>query len=74
MQSDFFVNEISFENVAKAMGFIHVFENGEKCNCLFMSVFFVFAKISSENELFVSKVGFKHFVEAMGFTYVFEDH
>ena len=42
MESDFFVSEISFENVAKEMGFIHVFENGDKCNCLFMSVFFVF--------------------------------
>jgi len=26
----FFVNEVSFENVAKDIGFIHVFENGEK--------------------------------------------
>ena len=38
-----------------------------------MSVFFVFANISSENELFVSKVGFKNFVEVMCFTYAFED-
>jgi hypothetical protein len=49
------------------MGLIHVFENGEKCNCLFMSVFFVVAHISSENEFFVSKVGLKNFVEAMVF-------
>ena len=63
----FFVNEVSFGNVAKVMGLIHVFENGEKCNCLFMSVFFVFAKMSNENELVVNKVGFKNFVEVMGF-------
>ena len=40
MKTDFFVGEVSFENVAKVIGFIHVFENGEKCICLFMSVFF----------------------------------
>jgi hypothetical protein len=73
MNSDFFVSEVSFENVAKVIGFIHAFENGEKCNCLFMSVFFAFARMSSENELFVNKVGFTIFVEVMGFTYVFED-
>ena len=34
----FFVNEVSFKNVAKVIGFIHAFENGEKCNCLFIDV------------------------------------
>ena len=67
MRIVFFVSEVSFGNVAKVMGLIHVFENGEKCNCLWMSVFFVFAKISSKNELFVSKVGFKNVAEVMGF-------
>ena len=41
-QCFFFVSEVSFENVAKVMGFTHAFENGEKCNCLFMSMCFVF--------------------------------
>jgi hypothetical protein len=50
MKSDLFVSEVSFENVAKVIGFIHVFANGEKCNCLFMSVFHVFANISSGND------------------------
>jgi hypothetical protein len=36
MKSDLFVSEVSFENVAKVMGFIHAFENGGKCNCLFI--------------------------------------
>ena len=61
------MSEVSFENVAKVMGVIYAFETGEKCNCLFTSVFFVFANISNENELFVSKVGFTIFVEVMGF-------
>ena len=38
----FVVSGVSFENVAKEMGFTHVYENGEKCNCLFMSMCFVF--------------------------------
>ena len=42
MKMLFFVSEVSFENVAKVMGFTHAFENGEKCNCLFMSMCFVF--------------------------------
>ena len=50
MNSDFFVSEVSFENVAKVIGFIHVFANGEKCICLFMILFFVFANISSGND------------------------
>ena len=41
-----------FENVAKVIGFIHVFANGEECNCLFMSVFFVSANISRGNDFF----------------------
>ena len=41
MKSDFFVREVSFEIVAKVMGFTYAFENGEKCNCLLMFVFFV---------------------------------
>ena len=40
MKIDFFVSEVSFGNVAKAMSAIHVFKNCEKCNSLFMSVFF----------------------------------
>ena len=36
---DLFVSEISFGDVAKVMGLVHVFENAEKCNCLFMSCF-----------------------------------
>ena len=39
MKLDFFVSEVSFGNVAKVMGLSHVFENGERCKCLFMSVF-----------------------------------
>ena len=73
----FFVSEVSFENVAKVMGFTHAFENGEKCNCLFMSMCFVFVyvfgKASSQNERFVSKVWFQFFVEVMGFTHLFEN-
>ena len=46
----FFVSDVSFENVAKVIGFIHVFANGEKCICLFMILFFVFANISSRND------------------------
>ena len=57
MNSDSFVSDISFENVAKVIGFIHVFANGEKCNCLCMSVFLVFANISNGNDFFLSKVG-----------------
>ena len=48
----FFVSGISFEDVARVIGFIHVFANGEECNCLFMSVFFVFANISRGNDFF----------------------
>ena len=48
----FFVSDVSFENVAKVIGFIHVFANGEKSNCLCMSVFWVFAHISSGNDFF----------------------
>ena len=51
MNSDFF-SEVSFETVAKVNGFIHVFANGEECNCLFMSVFFVSANISRGNDFF----------------------
>ena len=36
----FVVSEVSFENVTKVFDFIHVFANGEKCNCLFTSVLF----------------------------------
>ena len=71
-----FVCEISVEIVAKLKGFTYVFQNGEKCNCLLMSVLFcvfcVFGKVSIENELYVSKVGFQMFVNVVGFSYVFK--
>ena len=40
IEKNAFVSEVSFGNVAKVMSAIHVFENCEKCNSLFMSVFF----------------------------------
>ena len=46
-------------------------KNSDKCNCLFMSVFFcvfyVYARILTENELFVIKVGFQIVVKVMVF-------
>ena len=36
-------------------------------------VFYVCARISTENELFVIKVGFQIVVKVMGFSYVFEN-
>ena len=32
--NDFFVGEVSFENVVEVIGFTNVFEKGEKCNVL----------------------------------------
>jgi hypothetical protein len=46
------VSEVCFQFFVEVMGFTHVFENGWKCNSLWMSVFFVFV-------IFVSKVSAK---------------
>ena len=55
MKSDLFVSEVSFENVAKVMGFVHVFlkmvKDATICLC---PCFFVFAKIPSENDSLLS--------------------
>ena len=56
--------------------FAYVFEKSQKCNCVLMSldfVYFVFLGRGLEaNELFVSEVIFEIVVNVMGFAYVFE--
>jgi len=47
-----FVSKVGFQIFVEVMGFTHVFENGCKCNSLWMSVFFVFV-------IFVSKLSEK---------------
>jgi hypothetical protein len=74
MKSVFFVIELNFENVAKMFGF-HFFLV-KTCKCLLMSVFlflffFVFGKVSNEDELFVIEVGFQIVVTAMAFLVFF---
>ena len=72
-----FVSEVSFEDVARVMDFTYVFENGEKCNCLLMSMFFgvfcVFGRVSSQNDCFAHKIGFQICVKVIGFSFVFEN-
>ena len=73
----FFVNEVSFANVVKVMDFDYVFENGLKCNVLWISMFFVlfcmFGKVTIESELFfVSEVNFENVVKVLGLAYVFK--
>ena len=41
-QNELFVSEVDFENVVKVKGFAYVFENGEKCNFVLMSLDFVY--------------------------------
>ena len=41
-QNELFVSEVDFENVVKVDGFAYVFENGEKCNFVLMSLDFVY--------------------------------
>jgi hypothetical protein len=67
LKKNAFVSEVSFGNVAKVMSAIHVFENCEKCNSLFMSVFFCLLTFQAKMKLFVNKVGFEIFVEVMAF-------
>ena len=41
-QNELFVSEVDFENVVKVQGFAYVFENGEQCNFVLMSLDFVY--------------------------------
>ena len=55
MKSDLFVSEVSFENVAKVIGFVHVFWKWWKVQLsVYVRFFFVFDKISSENDSLLS--------------------
>ena len=73
---NFSVSEVSFEKLLKVLCFAYVFGKGEKCNCVLMSldfVYFVFlGRGLDANELFVSEVDFENVVKVMGFAYVFE--
>ena len=48
MKMDFFVSEVDFENLLEVIGITYVFDIGQKCHFLWMSVFFVFRPSCAE--------------------------
>ena len=71
---NFFANDASFEKLLKVIHFTYVFENGEKCNCLLMTVFFMLlCKFHWMNvkgfrwkvNLFVNEVSFEKLLNMM---------
>ena len=69
------MDEVSFENFLKVMGFTYVFQNGEKCHALlrscFVLCFCVFGKVLIENELFVGEVSFENLLNVIRFCLCF---